>query len=67
MPTYLLRCPTCRTEARPSAFSGSQFRVFACARCETRYCHHCPGSSGGRRCPDCGADEHRVVGVVAPR
>lgn len=64
MPSFS-SCPGCGASASQGFFGGS-FRVFRCSHCLRYYCYKCPGSNGGRYCPNptCNSKDAIEVGKV---
>lgn len=65
MPRYVHSCPSCDRTASDIGMFGSYFDVYACDKCETRYCYGCRGSNNGRRCPECGCEKSSTWGRVS--
>jgi len=61
MITYL-ECPRC--DHTPSGLAVHYMDIYECDDddCGVKFCHACPGSNGGRECPECGSEEMTVIG-----
>lgn len=60
------RCPSCGANDENIAAFATCFEIFECDKRDRRFCFKCPGSNGGRDCPDCDTDDPSVVGPVSP-
>lgn len=46
-------CPRCGHD--PHGLTSSWMWIYRCKDCGASFCHECPGSSGGHKCPKCGS------------
>jgi predicted Zn-ribbon and HTH transcriptional regulator len=56
-------CPACGHKPQES-LSVSYMPIHRCKNCGHEFCHQCPGSNNGRKCPECGSTSLETAGRV---
>jgi hypothetical protein len=59
-------CPACGHEVSES-LTVSYMPIHRCNDCEHEFCHKCPESNSGNKCPECGSTSLKTVGRVNAR